>query len=262
MIFLESDFSIRILSIQRLNWQFNNAQVSPRPFNALSFRVKGNSVISNEAIDVHLTDGDILFMPRNVAYHTMTAEEELIVVHFDIDGPNQDYFEMVRPKHPQAYEAIFSSMCRIWNDRGQGYYFQTMSLLYSLFAKLTNHLPQVENAAYAKIRKSVEYIEQHFKEPSININTLCHLSFVSNTYFRKLFFDLYQTTPLRYINLLRINYAAELLETGYYSVETVAAKSGFDDPKYFSSVFKKYMNCSPAAYKKQMNSLSSFNNQK
>ncbi len=248
MLFLESDFQVKILSVQKLSWNFNDTHVLPRPFNALSFRLKGNSDFSDGKDTTHLDTGDILFMPQNVAYDIKSADEEIIVIHFDLEGINQEYFETIRPKHPDSYRDLFIDIYSEWNNRGQGYYLKTMSYFYALLAKLSNHLPHVESPTYMKIQKSIEYMQRHFMDSSINVYDLCKLSNVSDTYFRKLFFEVYGTTPLLYINKLRVNYAAELLETGYYSIEEVAIKSGFEDPKYFSTVFKKYMNCSPSKY--------------
>ena len=43
---------------------------------------------------------------------------------------------------------------------------------------------------------------------------------------------------MKYINALRINEATHLLETGK-TIEEIAVEVGFNDPKYFSKVFKK-----------------------
>ena len=47
---------------------------------------------------------------------------------------------------------------------------------------------------------------------------------------------------------LRIQRAAELLETGEYSVNAVADMVGFANQHYFSTVFKQYMGKSPKQY--------------
>jgi len=47
---------------------------------------------------------------------------------------------------------------------------------------------------------------------------------------------------------MRIEKAKELLSTGYFSVKEVSQKSGFDNVKYFSTVFKKEVGCSPSEY--------------
>ena len=49
---------------------------------------------------------------------------------------------------------------------------------------------------------------------------------------------------------MRIKYAVSLLEHGIDSVKNVALLSGFSDPLYFSSVFKKTVGVSPRDYKK------------
>ncbi len=249
MYFLESNFSVRILSVQNLKWQSNNTYVQPRPYNAISFRIKGNSDFSDKETNSHLNDGDILFMPQNVGYHLKSQEEEIIVVHFELDGPLQKHFEVITPGSPDAYKQIFESLLNEWDNREPGYYLKTMSRFYTLLAQLQKHFSLADNIAYVKIKKSVEYLHKNFTDPALTIDTLCTISNVSDTYFRKLFFKLYQTTPVKYINTLRINYAVELLETGYYSIEQIAGKCGFEDPKYFCTVFKKYKRNPPSFYK-------------
>ncbi len=256
MLFLEEDFSVKILSVQKLRWDFNNTFVKARPYNAISFRLKGNSDFSDGSGSVHLNYGDILFMPENVDYHLKSAEEEIIVIHFQLDGKKQDHFEVIHPKHISRYEALFENIYREWTKREQGYYFKSMAYFYTLFSMLSKHLPLVTDSAYLKIKKSVEHLNQSFTDADLSVSVLAAISGMSDTYFRKIFFEVFNTTPLKFINELRVDYAVELLETGYYSVESISEKCGFADPKYFSTVFKRYKGCSPSEYKK------TFHNQK
>lgn len=253
MIFLESDFSVKILSVQKLQWDYNDTYVHPRPYNAISFRLKGNSTFSDGKNSITLSTGDILFMPKGVGYHLKSKYEEIIVIHFELEGLQQDYFEVIHPKHIKNYENLFQTIYSIWTMREQGFYLKTMSYLYALFARFTNHLAITENASYLKIKKSVEFINQNFTDCNLNINVLCQISNISDTYFRRLFYEIFETTPIKFINQLRINYAIELIETGYYSVEQIAERCGFEDPKYFSTSFKKETGFSPSKYAKKSN---------
>ena len=51
-----------------------------------------------------------------------------------------------------------------------------------------------------------------------------------------------------YLRTLRINYAITLFDNGLDSIKNVALLSGFSDPLYFSSVFKKTVGKSPKDY--------------
>jgi AraC-like DNA-binding protein len=49
------------------------------------------------------------------------------------------------------------------------------------------------------------------------------------------------------MRVIRLERAAALLRNGR-SVTEAAALTGFDNPKYFSTVFKKYFGVSPSRY--------------
>src|SRR5262245_60916147 len=57
------------------------------------------------------------------------------------------------------------------------------------------------------------------------------------------------STPLKYLTRLKIERAAELLIETNRTVETIAASVGFEDPYYFSRVFKREVGRSPAAFR-------------
>ena len=251
LLFLESDFSIKILSVQHLSWAKNEFTVLPRPYNALSIRIKGNSDFFDNKKKIHLQDYDMFFMPAGVGYRAENGDEEIIAVHFELTGQNQNYYEVLRPSHPETFINLFLSLYEEWNTHGQSYYLKSMSIFYRILAKIDKHFsPQSEHPLYIKIKDSIQYLHEHFTDSAINISKLCAISNISDTYYRKIFLELYGVTPLKYIKDLRIKYAVELLETGYYTIEEVAEKCGFDDPKYFSTVFKKTKNLPPSSYKR------------
>ena len=57
-------------------------------------------------------------------------------------------------------------------------------------------------------------------------------------------------TPLRYLTLLRLARAEELLLTGEYNLTEIAAECGYDTPFYLSNAFKKEKGVSPGAYRR------------
>ena len=59
-------------------------------------------------------------------------------------------------------------------------------------------------------------------------------------------------SPIEYFIHLKMQKACQLLYTEDSRVKQIAALLGYDDPYYFSRLFKKYMNTSPETYRKSV----------
>ena len=59
-------------------------------------------------------------------------------------------------------------------------------------------------------------------------------------------------SPAHYILSLRMVNAQSLLENTDYNIGEIAAIVGYDNPLYFSRVFKKEYGVSPAQYRKNL----------
>ncbi|RME70993.1 MAG: AraC family transcriptional regulator, partial [Verrucomicrobia bacterium] len=57
--------------------------------------------------------------------------------------------------------------------------------------------------------------------------------------------------PLDYFNRLKVQRACELLATTTLSIAEIAEQLGFDDPYYFSRLFRKIMGMAPRVYRRQ-----------
>ena len=73
---------------------------------------------------------------------------------------------------------------------------------------------------------------------------------ISNTYFRKIFESRYGATPQSYVNSKRLSHAMSIISEGdYTTIAEVAEAVGFNDPLYFSKLFKKTHGISPKEYR-------------
>lgn len=100
-----------------------------------------------------------------------------------------------------------------------------------------------------RLRSVIEYIAEHYAE-KIYIETLADLINVSPDYFTKMFKDSIGTTPIDYINGVRVNHALRLLTMTDTPVNEISEGLGFSNPNYFHKIFKLYMATSPLAYRK------------
>ena len=99
------------------------------------------------------------------------------------------------------------------------------------------------------IRKAVAYIQTHYHE-SISVDFLSSYVGASRTYFSHKFKKEMLMSFTDYLNQIRIEKACRLLKTTLDTADEVGRKVGFQDGRYFSTVFKKIVGCSPSSYRK------------
>ena len=102
------------------------------------------------------------------------------------------------------------------------------------------------------IRQANEFIEQHFADPNLSLNEMATLVNLSASHFSVVFSQETGHTFKEYLTGIRISKAKELLRmTGLRSAD-IAYQVGYNDPHYFSSVFKKHTGLSPNEFRSQI----------
>jgi transcriptional regulator GlxA family with amidase domain len=101
-----------------------------------------------------------------------------------------------------------------------------------------------------RIGRSIAYMAEHLDQP-LQVSTLAAQASVSPSHYFALFKRQMGTAPIDFFIRLRMNHARELLDSTCSSVKEVAATLGYDDPFYFSRVFKSVHQVAPAEYRKR-----------
>ena len=100
------------------------------------------------------------------------------------------------------------------------------------------------------LKTAVDFIESHYMEEEISLNTVANVANVSSNHFSALFSQNMGQTFIEYLTSLRMNKAKELLRcTGMRSSE-IAGEIGYKDAHYFSYLFKKTQGMTPSDYRK------------
>lgn len=100
------------------------------------------------------------------------------------------------------------------------------------------------------IRSCLDYIDFHYNEEL----TLCILSkqcAVTKAYLSALFRKEVNVTLTDYIIRVRLQKALDFLNTKTLSIQEIAFDCGFNDPNYFTRMFKRVYGYAPSAYRKQ-----------
>ena len=99
------------------------------------------------------------------------------------------------------------------------------------------------------IRAVVNYVNLNYSQ-AISLSTLARQFKISPEHLSRLFKKELGETLTEYINLLRVEKAAELLRSSDLNIATISAYVGFQDNNYFAKVFRKQYDMTPSSYRR------------
>ena len=62
-------------------------------------------------------------------------------------------------------------------------------------------------------------------------------------------------SPLEYVHTLRLEEAKQMLESGNQQIEAIANEVGYEDAGFFSRLFRRNVNLTPAQYRRRFGSM-------
>ena len=114
------------------------------------------------------------------------------------------------------------------------------------------HSTKAENVhIIEEIDKATKFFNEHYSE-EINIDDYAQSNHVSVSWFIRNFKHCTGSTPMQYILSKRLYNAEILLQDSSYNVTEIAQIIGYDNPLYFSRIFKKAKGISPSEYRKRI----------
>lgn len=108
--------------------------------------------------------------------------------------------------------------------------------------------PHIATYKGVDVAKLMQYIQFNYAR-IISLEDLSTLAGVNKTTLIGIFKEVYGTTPIRYINRIRLRKAKELLVNTDANVSEIAELVGFQSIHYFSRFFKGKENCTPMEYR-------------
>lgn len=153
-------------------------------------------------------------------------------------------------------EAIYRKMLDEFTRQEEGYVELLRAYLIELLIHIFRGLKKSGKAGSSAMMHHAKLIEQSKQYLRANyvlgakLNELASQSFLSPTYFCKLFKDYTGTTISEYVQSLRIEEACDLLQQTDEKIITIAQQVGYKDTKHFNEVFKKLTGMTPSSYRK------------
>lgn len=103
---------------------------------------------------------------------------------------------------------------------------------------------------YGRIRSVVAHIDAHYAE-KLSIADLAKLAGMSVTHFRRIFQQVMQISPIKYVTTIRINAARKLLISTDKLLTEIAVETGFWDQSHFVKAFKAERGITPNRYRRE-----------
>ena len=226
----------------------------------------GDVTVAGKRFRVH--ENEVFFIPQNcVSYYESDNEDPWLYAWIGFKGVAGDaalelaHLSADRPvasiPDPDAIRDIISDMEEaMFEPHG---YFLLMSGLYRLLSELTKTEGREAAQAEATVEldkqnadKQINYvkyrIEQGFDKP-ITVQQLADEAGLTRPYLSAVFKKRTGYTIKEYITVLRMDKAKMLLLQTNASTKAIALLCGYDDPLYFSRIFRKYVGCTPSEHR-------------
>ena len=205
----------------------------------------------------------ILFQPRQEQHYEYCAEDKPevywvhftgsdvknILRHYDIPLDDPVFYSGIT----SAYSFLFKEMIQELQTCPTGFQELLEMYLRQLFLQIQRsrqeRTPIISSYLQEEIDHARRYFNEHYNE-DINIEEYAQSRGMSVSWFLRNFKQFTQTSPMQYILSIRINNAVSLLETTDYNVTEISTIIGYENPLYFSRIFKKQKGVSPTDYRR------------
>ncbi|KAB8289046.1 AraC family transcriptional regulator [Bifidobacterium ramosum] len=147
------------------------------------------------------------------------------------------------------FRRLFDSMIRELQLRREGFRqlleYQLRSLVIRIRRQMAENLTASDPTSATLVQDAILYFNEHFSE-DISITDYAAGLGMSDSTFTGLFKQAAGMPPKRYLTSVRMKHAYNLLTATEYPVNEIALMVGYDNPLYFSRLYRKYAGLSPS----------------
>jgi len=233
--------------------------------NILIYCIKGKGYYVMDKKKFEVTPNQFFITPKTDVYMRYWADEEdpwtIYWVHFtgdDIENFNRslNISEFKGPVQIPFNTKALDIWNNIYQNLEMGYSIENLCnasfCLYNLVATFLfphKHVINNEQNSTDEIITATIINMKDNIEKKMTVEDMAGQHKLSSSHFSSLFRKSTGMPPIDYFIHLKMQKACQFLYANEAKIKTIALDLGYDDPYYFSRVFKKYMGMSPEQYK-------------
>ena len=183
--------------------------------------------------------------------HFTGSDVKNILKHYDIPMDSNVFYCGVSSTFTYLFKEIINELqsCRV------GYQELITMYLRQIFMLVQRSRLEQKPSVSTYMQEEMEYARRYFNEhynENINIEEFASSRSMSVSWFLRNFKQVMGMSPMHYILVNRINNAVSLLETTDYNINEISTIVGYENPMYFSRLFKKQKGVSPTDYRRML----------
>ncbi|WP_105617681.1 helix-turn-helix domain-containing protein [Vallitalea okinawensis] len=173
---------------------------------------------------------------------------------------NENVFNYLYPLISSIMDFLYKSnltMAQISYDHSSIYHTvlekETLGEIQSELFTLCHRIIDYRNKLASEnnyIQRVLRYIDDHYTDPSLDINKIADDIGISYSYIRKLIKEETGNSVIHYINHLRIQASKDMLVGTQLKVKDIALAVGYNTDQSYSRYFKKFEDMTPGEFRK------------
>ncbi|HAG97003.1 MAG: AraC family transcriptional regulator [Pseudomonadales bacterium] len=231
--------------------------------NLLMYCSEGNGWLTLNEVEYPVHAGDLMVLPKGLPHHyraDLNTPWSLRWVHF-AGSRALDYianlhlptncFVIAVGQHPR----IISDFDTLFSVRETGYNMKALIHASQALKQMLTYLALLSASQSRQARQpidleNIQALMMANLAGELDLHALAEAAHLSKYHFAKRYKALTGYSPIQHFIHMKMERACYLLDTNNQPVSRVAQALGYDDPQYFSRLFRKVTGLSPRDYRK------------
>ena len=229
-------------------------QMKQRPNHGLTLVLSGSLEMLLDGHAYIARAGDMLLQRANDSYRLSAGENgtEYVVISYSVKDdatllpllPDR----LFTPEHFGRLQSAFLTTARLYEEGGVCHKPLLCALVQEILCGIIReNAPLFFHGEQSPVYYAKKYMDEYYHRP-LSAENVAAVVGLSPSHLRALFREAGEESPIRYLNRVRIEHAKEMIASGMFHLDEIAAACGFSSVYYFSRVFKSYVGVPPGKY--------------